>query len=212
MKQLSFFEPKEPPLNETPAMGEPVVSLPPRPALLSSEPEPPTLGAFLPPNFPRALSSLFAAMAIAEEEIEACKLRHPRQAERIHDAFQYLTPPPVLQEFDDTLYRAHARELLERVAFRVSLGPGTKAEVLAALSLASLAAPLSRVETRLAERNFRSLFPGEAEAVLGPAAEAPRITPDEYIAMQELETRLRRRVGQARKAGELPKAPSSARR
>lgn len=49
---------------------------------------------------------------IAVEEIEACAVRHPRQASRIREAIDRLVPPSILSEFNGDFYRAHARELI----------------------------------------------------------------------------------------------------
>ncbi len=63
-----------------------------------------------------AIRSTFDRMAIAEEEIASAKRRFPREAEQVHRAFKILCPPPGLRGLSDEVFRAHARELVERVA------------------------------------------------------------------------------------------------
>lgn len=140
---------------------------------------------------------------IAVEEIEACAVRHPRQASRIREAIDRLVPPSILSEFSSDFYRAHARELIQRVAFKTSLGPGTRAEVLAALCSRAIDKPLSRAETFLVYQNLWHVLPDQLNALLADAPR-PRPTAEEYLSMLELEAKLRRQLGRARTATQGP--------
>lgn len=129
----------------------------------------------LSPNLAGVIGGAFRRMELAEEEIELAKTRDPARAARIHEAFKYLRPTETLQRKCDELYRAHCRELIERVAAGASdqeLAQGTGAEVLATLADLSLAAPLERTAFLLYGRLFRELFPeraAEIEPLRGPA-------------------------------------------
>ena len=86
--------------------------------------------------------SMFAAMTWAEEEIATAMREHPTHADRLWHA-QGLLCPTADELHKELLYRAHARELLARVAAGGDTRPGTAAECLAVLSRASLDAPLN---------------------------------------------------------------------
>lgn len=68
--------------------------------------------------------------------------------------FKALMPTDIL-EGKDILYDSHARELTERAKAGQDLRPGTKAEVLAGLIVASLKAPLTPSGVALTEKLFR---------------------------------------------------------
>lgn len=109
----------------------------------------------------RSISRAFDLMAVAEEEIERAKRLHPEKAEALHASFGILYPGDLARYGSDRLYRAHARELLDRVARGADLEPGTDAECLVAFSFASLRAPLSASATAAMERVFATVFPEE---------------------------------------------------
>lgn len=91
-----------------------------------------------------AVGRTFDRMAIAEEEIEA---RGGRKS-AAWKAFKLLVPTGPLANLSDEVYRAHARELLDRHAAKADTRPGTKAEVLGTISRMTLATRLDRdVET-----------------------------------------------------------------
>lgn len=143
-----------------------------------------------------AIEGVFSRMELAEEEIEAAKRRHPRLAGRIHQAFLHLCPTPALSSAGEKAFRAHCRELLERVAAGEDLRPGTAAEVLSILSELSLAAPLDRIGTLLFVKLFASLFP-EAAATMHRYDEPPQADRYEKERVAELEVSLRRKLSAA---------------
>lgn len=69
--------------------------------------------------------------------------------------------PTALVSDSERLYRAHVREMCERDARGDDLRPGTLAEVLGALSKASLEAPLDACGAALYEHVFERLFPDD---------------------------------------------------
>jgi hypothetical protein len=88
-----------------------------------------------------SLAPLFDGMEWADDEIRLASLRHPDQADRLYHAFALLRPTHdrMSTEF---VYRAHARELLNRVAVGGDTRPGTNVEVVCALMATSMLAPL----------------------------------------------------------------------
>jgi hypothetical protein len=100
------------------------------------------------------MESLFDAMAWADEEIEAALHRHPAATDRIWGSFLLLQPTQPLMR-TEAVYRAHSRELLDRVARGDDTRPGTAAECCAALSEVSLRAPLRSSAVGLYARMWR---------------------------------------------------------
>lgn len=90
-----------------------------------------------------ALTSIFAAMTIAEEEIEAAQDRHPHAADRIWRSFTLLTPTSDLLTRNELVYRSHCREILDRVAAEADTRPGTAAECCVALCEVTLRTPVT---------------------------------------------------------------------
>ncbi|MDX2012002.1 MAG: hypothetical protein SFW67_17550 [Myxococcaceae bacterium] len=74
--------------------------------------------------------------------------------------FMLLQPPLALQGKADALYRAHAKELIQRAAAGEDTRLATRAEVLVGLLGTSLRAPLRTEAQACAERLFNEVFPG----------------------------------------------------
>ena len=92
------------------------------------------------------LGDVFRAMDIAEEVIAYYKHKYPEKKEEIHDAFQYLC----LRGIPLTLYRAHARELLDRIVNKdLPLENFTDAEICWKLNQISTRVPLNMTGTHL---------------------------------------------------------------
>jgi len=104
---------------------------------------------------------VFECMEIAEEEIAAAIERYPVLGVAINAAFKHLYPTRALDGARDEVYRAHCRELLERVADGEDVRPGTKAEVMMTLSRLSQHAHLTEAAGALYRELFDELFPGE---------------------------------------------------
>lgn len=98
---------------------------------------------------------LFDLMEIAEEELERAGVRRKGDLAELY-------PGPFLRTSAD-LYRAHARELAERMKHGQSCEPGTLAEALLVMIETSLAAPLTRAGQATYETLFARLLPDEAK-------------------------------------------------
>lgn len=143
-------------------------------------------------KLPAAVTGIFDLMGTAEDEIAAALETETDAKKRvgINGAFRYLCPPPGMTTLDERVYRAHARELVERCRNGAKLDDGTKAEVMVALSQMSLVAPPSAQYAALYERLFAEIF---EQAVPGDAAREPWPK-----ASDELLADLRRKVGRER--------------
>lgn len=104
------------------------------------------------------ISSTFYLMEVAEEEIRAAQKRNPDHTAAIWEAFRFLTPSEALRARGDRLYRAHCREILERIVNGQDLRPPTKAEKLGALAEVSFRFPLNNDLTFVYTRLFVDLF------------------------------------------------------
>jgi hypothetical protein len=106
------------------------------------------------------IARTFDLMEVAEKVIAAEKAaRKPRLRKRVDSAFKLLVPG-LLLEFGDDLYRFHCREIIRRVVAGADTRPGTKAEVLANLSRATLESRLQHDAELLALTLADEVFPG----------------------------------------------------
>jgi hypothetical protein len=108
------------------------------------------LGIFTPGEV-NTISGVFKRMEIAEQEIAAAQERHPQKADLLWECFAMCKPPDLLNDKSDVMYRAHCRELLERVAAGENVAEPTNAELMAAFSVVSLATPLTDAATFASE-------------------------------------------------------------
>jgi|ERR1700742_253971 len=96
-------------------------------------------------------SGLFAVMAeafdqmeLAEDEIRKAQDRHPAHRDRLYHSFSLLKPNMGLERMaSEMVYRAHCRELLERVVAGTDTRPGTAAEVCCVMLETTKLAPLT---------------------------------------------------------------------
>ena len=100
----------------------------------------------------------------AEDEIEAAQRRHgERDRGPLWNSFRLLKPTHE-RAWPELVYRAHCRELLDRVAAGIDTRPATDAEKIGVLSAASQAAPLNGgAETlylRIGTRMLPDVFEG----------------------------------------------------
>ncbi|MEV6361353.1 hypothetical protein [Nocardia asteroides] len=102
----------------------------------------PILRSMAGPEIMDTLTTTFAQMEWAEDEISQAQLRHPDIADLLYHSFSLLTATHerMTTEF---VYRAHARELLERIAAGTSTKPGTSVEVVLSLMRVSMITPLN---------------------------------------------------------------------
>ena len=87
-------------------------------------------------------------------------------AVKVNASFKVMTPPPGMSKMSPHLYRAHARELIDRIGKdpKPDLALGTKAEVVMLLSEQSLLAPPPAQHAALYEKLFAEIcwtLPGE---------------------------------------------------
>ena len=102
------------------------------------------------------VSAAFDHMDTAEQEITASGCSKAQG----QSAFGVLCPSDPLDGKCDDVYRAHCKELIERVVAGDDTRTGTDAEVLCCLMGASLVAPLNTDGLALADHLFTSVFPG----------------------------------------------------
>lgn len=105
---------------------------------------------------------------IAEELIAQTIRRHPSQAPALWDSFTVLMPRTFLLQFtrdNPPLYRSHVQELLQRAMDRESFVPATKAEMLCALSNASMGYPLGHNPSFVMVQLFKDVLPEAYEKV-----------------------------------------------
>lgn len=90
------------------------------------------------------LDPIFERMSWAEDEITQAQGRHPEQADTLYHSFALLSGGEAASRMSvEAVYRAHAREILERVAHGDDTRPGTAVEVIIGLLAAAERAPLS---------------------------------------------------------------------
>lgn len=107
------------------------------------------------------LDRIFGHMEIAEREITRGTELYRQYANKIWDAFMMLQPDDYMSRLDNQIYRAHCRELIDRIghgASKDTMELGTDAEALIAFSEASLAAPLTSDGTYAFLRLFRKVM------------------------------------------------------
>ena len=103
------------------------------------------------------LGNVFDVMTWAESEIAAAQRRHPEQADKLWHSFSLLRVQDNHAErvSVEIVYRAHAREILERVARDADTRPATAAEVVVGLLATAELAPLSHEGFALAARMWQ---------------------------------------------------------
>lgn len=103
------------------------------------------------------MAGAFERMEWGEQEIAAAQARHPQHADRIWHSFCLLVPNAGLERMSyERVYRAHCREILDRVAAGEDTRPGTAAEVCCVMLNSSLLAPLTSAATGLYMRMYQA--------------------------------------------------------
>lgn len=98
----------------------------------------------------------------ADEEVAAAMRRHPAQADVLYHASTLLGAPHPLMD-QELVYRAHCRELLQRLVDGADTRPGTAAEVCCLCHDISQQAPLNSAAVGLYMRMWTAAgLPGEA--------------------------------------------------
>lgn len=132
---------------------------------------PPARPAGMLRHLPPSVSFAFDAMGIAEE-----LLRPVPKHRRDFSPFIALRPQSQFQGKTLDLYRAHARELVDRVtagAKQTAMEPATDAELLTAIHETSLKAPLTAGGMAIAARLFQSCFPDKSTEIFGEEQREP---------------------------------------
>ncbi|PKV81085.1 hypothetical protein ATK86_5535 [Nocardia fluminea] len=114
----------------------------------------PSLREIAGPVFTEIVTTTLTQQDWAEDEISRAQQRHPDVAGVLHHSFSLLTATHERMS-TEFIYRAHARELIERVATGVSTKPGTSVEVVLLLMRASLVTPLNTTAFGLYLRMWR---------------------------------------------------------
>ncbi|TDD49011.1 hypothetical protein [Saccharopolyspora elongata] len=103
------------------------------------------------------MEDVFERIRWADEEIENARARHPQHADKLWHSNMLLTPNPGLESMKkEFVFRAHCRELLDRVAAGEDTRPGTAAEICCAMSDTSLLSPLTSAASGLYARMWRA--------------------------------------------------------
>lgn len=89
------------------------------------------------------LSTILERVQWAEDEIARAQARHPEHADTLFHSFTLLRSAASERMSVEAVYRAHAREILERIAAGEDTRPGTAVEVVIGLLAAASTAPLS---------------------------------------------------------------------
>ena len=135
------------------------------------------------------LASVFGQMEWAEDEIAQARRRRPAQADTLYHSFLLLTPTHNLMT-TEFVYRAHCRELLERVAAGSDTRPGTAAEVCCACCDSSQLAPLTSPAAGLYHRMWAAAFPDKP--TFAETQEAHEVL--EGSTIDDLEATMRRKL------------------
>jgi hypothetical protein len=109
----------------------------------------PRVGELLGEGLTRNLEGLFELMGYAEEEIAAAG---GQEDDPVWRSFKLMNPSEMLLR-TEIVYRAHCRELIERVKTGQDTRPGTDAEMM------SQSAPLNRSAVGLQLRLFKRRLP-----------------------------------------------------
>ena len=106
------------------------------------------------------VTGVVALVDISEDEIEQAIARHRQAADDLFHAFPLLLPAFGAQAWStEFVYRAHCRELLERVATGEDTPPGTAVECVLAMRQVALAVPLNGPAAGFYLRMWRLAFP-----------------------------------------------------
>lgn len=119
----------------------------------------------MPKGLANVIDTCFSDMEIAEQEIAKAQKRHPPKADVIWQSFKYLMPSELLSPKTETLYRAHCREILDRVAEGQPIQPATYAELVCLFCATSLAAPLNQDGSAAYWHVFKTIFPNALDDV-----------------------------------------------
>ncbi len=139
------------------------------------------------------LGPIFDQMTWCEEEIAAAQARHPERADEIWHSFPLLRPTNDLMA-REPVYRAHCREILERVATGSDTRAATAIEVLMVMRETSLIAPLTTAATGLYFRMWKAAGLPDIDPEGHAAADLTHYEAIAGAQIDEHETEVRRRI------------------
>lgn len=105
-------------------------------------------------EFTEYFGALFDQMKWADEEIVTAQVRHPECADKLDRAFPLLKTVHELMA-NETVYRSHCREILDRVARGQDTRPGTAAEICVMMAQITQATPVSTAASGLYMRAWK---------------------------------------------------------
>jgi hypothetical protein len=144
------------------------------------------------------LGGIFDQMEWAEDEIKKAIRRHPSEKDALYHSFTLLKSTHDLMG-TEFVFRAHCRELLDRVAAGEDTRPGTAAEVCCISHDVSLATPMTTPATGLYMRMWEIAFPDKKVF-----DETEHYEAIEGQAIDDLEALTRRKLSvQDRKLGDI---------
>ncbi|MFE3506435.1 hypothetical protein [Kitasatospora sp. NPDC059160] len=162
-----------------------------------------------------AFAPLFATMEWAEEEIQEGQARHGERGQKEsriwRESFALVKPTHDRLSRAEMLYRAHAAELINRVATGQDTRPGTTAEMIAVLMDSSAAAPLNSAAVCLYMRLFSRAFPEQFAQHIAEAIELDAYESVHGRRADEYEAEMRHKLAQewrVTKDQQTPKAPA----
>lgn len=138
------------------------------------------------------LAGIFARIEQSEDEMDAAAARHPGEADRIYHSFLLFSETQIGEWPGEQIWRAHCREILERLVAGEDTRPGTDAEIAVVCMEASMRAPLGPGAVALYARVFRSCFPEGYEQIWGDAKDHVEWTGGQHA--DDLERTARRRL------------------
>ncbi|UGT58839.1 hypothetical protein [Nocardia asteroides] len=139
------------------------------------------------------LGPIFEQMSWCEEEIAAAQARHPERADEIWHSFRLLQPTNDLMA-REPVYRAHCREILDRVATGGDTRSATAIEVLMVMRETSLIAPLTTAATGLYFRMWKAAGLPDIDPEGHAAADLTHYEAIAGAQIDEHETEVRRRI------------------
>lgn len=139
------------------------------------------------------LGPIFEQMSWCEEEIAAAQARHPERADEIWHSFPLLRPTNDLM-VREPVYRAHCREILERIVTGADTRAATAIEVLMVMRQTSLIAPLTPAATGLYFRMWKAAGLPDIDPEGHAVADLTHYEAIAGAQIDEHETEVRRRI------------------
>ncbi|WP_367135827.1 hypothetical protein [Saccharothrix sp. HUAS TT1] len=148
----------------------------------------------------KAMGTAFDRIEWAEDEIQRAMRRNPAEADLLYHSFELLKATHDRMD-SERVFRAHCRELLQRVVNREDTRPGTAAEVCCIASDASKVTPLNTSAAGLYFRMWQKAFPDLVPAI---ESDLPHYEALKGSQIDDLEAESRRKLAVAERVlGEI---------